>query len=131
MHILFIDEIDAIGRTRTGNNIYSENALNTLTNDAADFATHNRVTLTKTANGNGISYVVPQTYRLDNIEEEITFKFRVRKPYHMVKVVIKADDEVIRTIVKPHMLPAEMEMLKVKKSLLKECSTLTFEIKEG
>ena len=87
--------------------------------------------LTKTANGNGISYVVPQTYRLDNIEEEITFKFRVRKPYHMVKVVIKADDEVIRTIVKPHMLPAEMEMLKVKKSLLKECSTLTFEIKEG
>ena len=87
--------------------------------------------LTKTANGNGISYVVPQTYRLDNIEEDITFKFRVRKPYHMVKVVIKADDEVIRTIVKPHMLPAEMEMLKVKKSLLKECSTLTFEIKEG
>ena len=87
--------------------------------------------LTKTANGNGISYVVPQTYRLDNVEDEITFKFRVRKPYHMVKVVIKADDEVIRTIVKPHMLPAEMEMLKVKKSLLKECSTLTFEIKEG
>lgn len=87
--------------------------------------------LTKTANGNGISYVVPQTYRLDNIGEDITFKFRVRKPYHMVKVVIKADDEVIRTIVKPHMLPAEMEMLKVKKSILKECSTLTFEIKEG
>ena len=25
--ILFIDEIDAIGRTRTGNNIYSENDL--------------------------------------------------------------------------------------------------------
>ena len=87
--------------------------------------------VTTTANGNGISYVVPQTYRLDNIGEDITFKFRVRKPYHMVKVVIKADDEVIRTIVKPHMLPAEMEMLKVKKSLLKECSTLTFEIKEG
>lgn len=87
--------------------------------------------LTKTANGNGISYVVPQTYRLDNVEDEIIFKFRVRKPYHMVKVIIKADDEVIRTIVKPHMLPAEMEMIKVKKSILKECSTLTFEIKEG
>ncbi|MBE6132164.1 MAG: FAD-binding protein [Erysipelotrichaceae bacterium] len=86
------------------------------------------VTLTK--NGNGISYVVPQQYRLDNIEDKIAFKFRVRKPYSGVKLVIKADGEVIKSIVKPHLLPAEMETIKLPKSVLKEAKELTFEIKE-
>ena len=86
------------------------------------------VTLTK--NGNGISYVVPQQYRLDNIEDKIAFKFRVRKPYSGVKLVIKADGEVIKSMVKPHLLPAEMETIKLPKSLLKEAKELTFEIKE-
>ena len=86
------------------------------------------VTLTK--NGNGVSYIVPQQYRLDNIEDKIAFKFRVRKPYHGVKVVIKADGEVIRSIVKPHMLPAEMETIKLDKKVLKAAKELTFEIKE-
>ena len=86
--------------------------------------------VTKTVNGNGIGYVVPQQYHLDNIEDQIVFKFRVRKPFHGVKLVIKADDEVIKTMVKPHMLPAEMEMIKLPKSVLKEANTLTFEVKE-
>ena len=86
--------------------------------------------VTKTVGGNGVSYVVPQQYRLDNIEKDIVFKFRVRKPYHNVKVVVKADDKVIRTIVKPQMLPAEMEMLKLKKEILEKASVLTIEVKE-
>lgn len=86
------------------------------------------VTLTK--NGNGISYVVPQQYRLDNIEDKIAFKFRVRKPYSGVKLVIKADGDVIKSVVKPHLLPAEMETIKLPKSALKEAKELTFEIKE-
>ena len=86
------------------------------------------VTLTK--NGNGISYIVPQEYRLNNVEDKIAFKFRVRKPYHNVKVVIKADDQVIKTLIKPHMLPAEMETIKLDKKLLVPCKELTFEVKE-
>ena len=86
------------------------------------------VTLTK--NGNGISYIVPQEYRLNNVEDKIAFKFRVRKPYHNVKVVIKADDQVIKTLVKPHMLPAEMETIKLDKKVLVEAKVLTFEVKE-
>ena len=86
------------------------------------------VTLTK--NGNGISYIVPQEYRLNNIEDKISFKFRVRKPYHNVKVIIKADDQVIKTLVKPHMLPAEMETIKLDKKLLVEAKVLSFEVKE-
>lgn len=87
--------------------------------------------VTKTTNGNGVSYVVPQQYRLDNIEKEIVFKFRVRKPYHNVRVLIKADGNVIKNIFKPHMLPAEMEMIKIKRSDLVEATELSFEIKEG
>ena len=86
------------------------------------------VTITK--NGNGISYIVPQQYRLDNIETSIAFKFRVRRPYHNVKIIVKLDDEVIKTIVKPHMLPAEMETIKLDKKLLKYAKELTFEVKE-
>ena len=86
--------------------------------------------ITKTINGNGVSYIVPQQYRLDNIEDKIVFKFRVRKPYHNVKVIIKADDEVIKTIFKSHMLPAEMETIKLPKTALKEAKELSFEIKE-
>lgn len=86
------------------------------------------VTLTK--NGNGISYIVPQEYRLNNVEDKIGFKFRVRKPFHNVKVVIKADDQVIKTLVKPHMLPAEMETIKLDKKVLVEAKVLTFEVKE-
>ena len=86
--------------------------------------------ITKTVNGNGVSYIVPQQYRLDNIEDKIAFKFRVRKPFHNVKVVIKADGEVIKTLVKPHMLPAEMETIKLPKNILKEANELSFEVKE-
>lgn len=86
--------------------------------------------VTLTSNGNGVSYIVPQQYRLYNINDKIAFKFRVRKPYHNVKVVIKADDEVIKSIVKPHMLPAEMETIKLDKKVLKPCKVLSFEIKE-
>ena len=90
----------------------------------------NTSAVTLTRNGNGISYIVPQEYRLSNVEDKIAFKFRVRKPYHNVKVVIKADDQVIRTLVKPHMLPAEMETIKLDKKVLIEAKELTFEVKE-
>ena len=90
----------------------------------------NTSAITLTKNGNGISYVVPQEYRLNNVEDKISFKFRVRKPYHNVKVVIKADDQIIKTIVKPHMLPAEMETIKLDKKVLIEAKELSFEVKE-
>jgi len=86
--------------------------------------------VTNTVALNGIGYIVPHQYHLDNIDKDITFKYRVRTPFHGVKVVVKADGEVIKTVVKPHMLPAEMEMLKIDKSVLKEAKELSFEVKE-
>ena len=91
---------------------------------------NNEAEITLTKNGNGISYIVPQQYRLENIEDKIAFKFRVRKPYHKVKVAIKADGQEIKTLIKPHMLPAEMETIKLDKKVLVSAKELTFEVKE-
>ncbi len=65
--------------------------------------------------GNGISYVLPQIVHKSNIDETVEFKFRVRGPMENKKVVIKINDKVIKSVVKPHLLPAEMETIVVKK----------------
>ena len=65
--------------------------------------------------GTGISYVIPQIINKENIDENVEFKFRVRGPMENKKVVIKLNDQVIKSIVKLHLLPAEMETIVVKK----------------
>jgi len=87
--------------------------------------------VTTVANGNGVGYVVPQLYRFDNIDESITFKFRVRKPYKNVKVVVSVDGNVIKSVRKLTMLPAEMEMLTIKKSELVSGSKLEIKVEEN
>lgn len=60
----------------------------------------------------GISYVVPQEINKDN-EEEVTFKFRVRKPVKDVNLIIESNGEQIAKIFKPVLIPSEMVMVKV------------------
>ena len=67
------------------------------------------------APGAGISYVIPQIINKDNIDENVEFKFRVRGPMENKKVVIKLNDQVVKSVVKLHLLPAEMETIIVKK----------------
>ncbi len=65
--------------------------------------------------GTGISYIIPQIINKENIDENVEFKFRVRGPMENKKVVIKLNDQVIKSVVKLHLLPAEMETIVVKK----------------
>lgn len=65
--------------------------------------------------GNGLSYVIPQVINVNNIDESVEFKFRVRSPMQNKKIVIKLNDTIVKTVVKPHLLPAEMENIIVKK----------------
>ena len=81
---------------------------------------------------NGIGYTVPSLIRKVNVKDKVTFNFRVRKPFKNVKLVVKFNDEIIKTIVKPYMLPAEMESLDISKDLLKkDIGTLSIEVMEG
>jgi len=65
--------------------------------------------------GNGLSYVLPQIVNIDNVEDNVEFKFRVRTPMENKKIVVKLNDQVIKSVVKPHLLPAEMENVIIKK----------------
>ena len=72
-------------------------------------------------------YLIPtaEYATFDNIESALNYVNSCKIP-----VVIKADGQEIKSIVKPHMLPAEMETIKLDKKVLVECKELTFEIKE-
>ncbi len=81
----------------------------------------------------GISYIVPQKVRLDNIEDKLDIFLRVRGIYNDAKLVLKADDEVIKEYNKRHLAPGEMEHLILPKTLFdgKDFKTLTIEVKEA
>ena len=67
--------------------------------------------------GNGLGYILPQRVDVSNIDTSVDFKFRVRSPMENKKIVVKLNGEVIRSVVKPHLLPAEMETVSIKKEL--------------
>jgi NADPH-dependent 2,4-dienoyl-CoA reductase/sulfur reductase-like enzyme len=67
--------------------------------------------------GNGLGYILPQRIDVSNIDEVVDFKFRVRTPMENKKIVVRLNGEVIRSVVKPHLLPAEMETVSIKKEM--------------
>ena len=67
--------------------------------------------------GNGLGYILPQRVNASNIDESVDFKFRVRTPMENKKIVVKLNGEVIRSVVRPHLLPAEMETVSIKKEM--------------
>lgn len=80
--------------------------------------------------GNGISYVVPQKINAE-ILEDITFKFRVKKPVKDVSLIIRSGDNIITKMVKPVLIPSEMVMVKVNKDKLKDIgSEITLELED-
>ena len=77
----------------------------------------------------GISYVVPQEINRDN-EEDVTFKFRVRKPVKDVWLIIESNGQQVAKIMKPVLIPSEMVMVKLSKDkldLIKDEVTLRLE----
>jgi len=68
--------------------------------------------LITTEPGKGISYVVPH-YVLKQVDEDVRFYFRVDNVYKNVNVNIYKDDELLKSLKKNVMVPAEMESVKV------------------
>ena len=81
--------------------------------------------------GNGIGYVVPQIVYIDDVKDKLSFKFRVRKPYKDVDIYIKEGDKVIKKLFKPAIIPSEMEIVKLDKSLFsKESNEISVYVEE-
>ena len=67
--------------------------------------------------GNGVGYVIPQFIETD-LDHDVTFKFRVRKPIKNVFVNFSSEENVFHKVVKPVLIPSEMVMIKVSKDKL-------------
>ena len=67
--------------------------------------------------GNGVGYVIPQFIETD-LDHDVTFKFRVRKPIKNVFVNFTSGENVFHKVVKPVLIPSEMVMIKVSKDKL-------------
>ena len=66
----------------------------------------------------GISYIVPQSIDT-TCDEDINLFMRVRNIYNNKKLVVRSDDKVILEKKRLHMIPSEMENIKIGKELLK------------
>ena len=72
-----------------------------------------------TVNGSGVSYVVPQMLHLDQVEGDYAEVFlRTTDVYHDAQLIVKVDGNEIKRFKKAHLAPAEMEHLKIDKSLI-------------
>ena len=68
--------------------------------------------------GEGIGYVVPSWIDLASAGENIPLKFRCRKPTKNVYISISFNGVEIKKMLKLAMIPSEMEIIKLPKSLL-------------
>lgn len=70
--------------------------------------------------GDGIGYVVPGDIDVESAPDTLEFKFRVRKPSKNVYILFTLNGEIIKKAFKPVIIPSEMEIQKLPKSLLKD-----------
>jgi len=70
--------------------------------------------------GNGIGYVVPGKISLENVNNLVCFKYRVKKPVKDATIEVSLNGKVIKTFKKAYIIPSEMEKLFVEKNLIDE-----------
>jgi len=63
---------------------------------------------------NGVRYIVPHQVQTENLQDKLTLMFRVDNVYENVRIVIKNNDQKIKSIKKRHLVPAEMESINLK-----------------
>ena len=85
----------------------------------------------RTSAGEGIIYVVPQSVNVDG-DEDVNLFMRVRQIYKNKKLVVKSDDKVILEKKRLHMIPSEMENIKISKDLFKDIKgNITVSVEEA
>ena len=67
---------------------------------------------------NGISYIVPQQVRLENVGDKLPLLMRVRNVFHKVSLSVKIDGVEVKKIKKNHLAPGEMERIDLPKELI-------------
>ena len=86
----------------------------------------------KTKQGEGIRYIVPHVIRVDNLDDTLELFMRVSEIYRNARLIVKADDVVIKKVKKMQMAPGEMERIRLNSKILKDgkMSVLSVEVKK-
>lgn len=79
-------------------------------------------------NGEGISYVLPQRVRKNQVDKRVEVYFRVNRVIEACEVVVSHGDEIITTFKKKDLAPGEMETLKLRKKYFDDESIKDLEI---
>lgn len=90
----------------------------------------NKNTTVSTLANEGIGYVVPQNIDT-NCGEDVNLFMRVRNIYSNKKLVVRCGDEIILEKRRPHMIPSEMENIKIGKDVLEKITgSITISVEE-
>lgn len=81
-------------------------------------------------NGTGVNYTVPQKLRSQGMKQDLEVYFRVSSVMEHKRILLTCGDRVIASVKRPHLVPAEMECLKVTASQL-ERADADLQIKVG
>ena len=75
---------------------------------------------TNIKNGKGINYTVPQKISVNDIDDKLTIFMRVNNVYKDMIIKVVSGDNIIQSLKRKHLAPAEMERVVIKKELLKD-----------
>ncbi|MGF2144273.1 NAD(P)/FAD-dependent oxidoreductase [Vagococcus fluvialis] len=79
-------------------------------------------------NGDGVSYVLPQKIRRNQVDKRVEVYFRVTKVMDECEIEIKNHGEVITTFKKKDLAPGEMESLRLRKKFIEDIEITDLEI---
>lgn len=80
---------------------------------------------------NGVRYTVPQYLDPEGMEESVTVRFRVGKPYQNADLAVYADGVLLRRVHKRILTPGEMEQLTLRRAdLPRELAEITIQVEE-
>ncbi|MCL2812205.1 MAG: NAD(P)/FAD-dependent oxidoreductase [Clostridia bacterium] len=81
--------------------------------------------------GQGVAYTVPQRVRPANVGKALEILFRVNRPFAQgsVEVALDGSNEIAHTFKREHMIPAEMERIRVPKVTLEKAARLIIRVK--
>lgn len=80
--------------------------------------------------GEGIGYVVPSSINLKTLGQNVSFKFRVRKPSKNVYIDYAQNGKTLKSVFKPVIIPSEMEIQKLPSNLFDLAGDITISLRE-
>lgn len=80
---------------------------------------------------NNLGYVLPNVIKVTEDLKEVNFSFRVRKPMKKSFIYVKDEDKVLKKIMKPTLIPSQMEKVNLKDVDFKSINKISVTVEEN